>query len=1065
MSAEHFTALHSSLPTLLFPPTMAEVLGTVASILQLIDMALKAREYIKDFHNAPGEQQNMFTEMDNLRPLLTELQKRVLASPSTSGLHQMEGQLERFKKMMVDFTAKFKSPVGRWSKFSKQLTWTLWSKKEAKECLDEFESIKSLLNIWLAMHISDEQQHNHQSILAAVAGNAHEQQERNDVAEHKKILDWITPLNFFQRQADIFSTWQLGTGEWLLSDSLFKEWESGSKKVLWCQGIPGAGKTVLSSMVVNHLRMQHPHETGVACIYLNHKETETQTPVNLLAGLWKQLVVGKALSPTVYAVYKHHDERQTKPLLDEVFHLLKAAIAQHSRTYLIVDALDEHPEDQRPHVTLDPFLLNVLMMEIWATENDIRQHVKTCPDLQEEIHSKIMNNVEGMFLLAKLHIESLSTKNTIKAVRDSLQHLPKDLDQTYDEAMERINHQNEDDRQLGKLALTWVAYTKRPLSVAELQEALAIDPNASRLNAEEFLDINIILSVSAGLIIVDDTMSVVRLVHYTTQHYFDKIQDQQFHTVHTEIASTCLAYLSFSDFAQFDEWISEDTINVLCMEHPFLAYSQYCLVHAAEVSGLELLAQTQSFVNKATLWRKFWYWSTESIAAPWNYHEWSSSPSLLFISAIFNLVEITEHLLVQDTDVQADSSLCAAAFYGHSEIVNLLLKFGADPNAKGGRGTALQISAYRGHEQVNAQGGEYGNALQAAVWQGHEPVVRFLVEKGAEVNAQGGPYGNVLQAAAFRGHEAVVNAQAGFGTALQAAAWNGSEQVVQLLLENGAKVNEKGGYFGTALQAAVYKGDEPVVQLLLDKGAKVNEKGGYFGTALQAAAYKRNEPVVQLLLHKGAEMNTWGGEYGNALQAAAYKGDESVVNEKGGYFGIALQAAAYKGEELLVQLLLEKGAKVNTQGGKYVNALQAAAFKGQEKVVQLLIKKGANVNSHGGCHGTALHAAAYKDQEQVIQLLIEKGAHTNTQAHDTSTLWTASAMGHEQMVRILIENGANINAVTYYGTALQAASVWGHDSVVQLLLECGADASSEEPIKRPQSTRHLASTALQAVTM
>ncbi|KAJ7108274.1 hypothetical protein C8R44DRAFT_938293, partial [Mycena epipterygia] len=405
------------------------------------------------------------------------------------------------------------------------------------------------------------------------------------------ILDWITPLNFFQRQANIFSTWQPGTGEWLLSDSLFKEWESGSEKVLWCQGISGAGKTVLSSMVVNHLRMQHPNETGVACIYLNHKETETQTPVNLLAALWKQLIVGKAQSPTVHGLYKQHQERDTRPSLDEIFNLLQAAAALHSRTCLIVDALDEYPEDQRyvllkylalilgpttnlmitsrPHVTLDSFLQNVQMIEIRATEDDIRRyvdmhiqqsprlsrHVKTCPDLQEEICSKIIRNVEGMFLLAKLHIESLSTKNTIKAVRDALQCLPRDLDQTYDEAMQRINSQNEDDKQLAKLTLTWVAYAKRPLSVAELQEALAINPDASTLDVDELLDINIILSVSAGLIIVDEVVSVVRLIHYTTQHYFEKIQIIEFPSAHSDIASKCFAYLSFSEFSdiQFEQ--------------------------------------------------------------------------------------------------------------------------------------------------------------------------------------------------------------------------------------------------------------------------------------------------------------------------------------------------------------------------------------------------------------------------------------------------------------------------------------------------------------------------------
>jgi hypothetical protein len=55
---------------------------------------------------------------------------------------------------------------------------------------------------------------------------------------------------------------------------------------------------------------------------------------------------------------------------------------------------------------------------------------------------------------------SLAMKNTIKAVRDALQHFPTNLNQTYEDAMNRINSQNTDDQQLAHLALTWVAYAK-----------------------------------------------------------------------------------------------------------------------------------------------------------------------------------------------------------------------------------------------------------------------------------------------------------------------------------------------------------------------------------------------------------------------------------------------------------------------------------------------------------------------------------------------------------------------------------------------------------------------------
>jgi hypothetical protein len=86
-------------------------------------------------------------------------------------------------------------------------------------------------------------------------------------ADREKLIEWMSPLNFFERQLDIFSNWQPGTGDWLLSDTKFKEWECATgTAALWCRGmrgffqsfnnlfselflIAGAGKTVLACVV------------------------------------------------------------------------------------------------------------------------------------------------------------------------------------------------------------------------------------------------------------------------------------------------------------------------------------------------------------------------------------------------------------------------------------------------------------------------------------------------------------------------------------------------------------------------------------------------------------------------------------------------------------------------------------------------------------------------------------------------------------------------------------------------------------------------------------------------
>lgn len=132
---------------------MATILGIVTGSLQLVNNALKAREYIKDFQNAGKEQKEVFAELGRLELLLNALQKGATSAPSSSTLQQMKEPLQNFNDTMEQLTAKLKSKDKVWSRVSKRVTWTLWNKKEAKEYLDKFETIKSLLTAWLVVEI------------------------------------------------------------------------------------------------------------------------------------------------------------------------------------------------------------------------------------------------------------------------------------------------------------------------------------------------------------------------------------------------------------------------------------------------------------------------------------------------------------------------------------------------------------------------------------------------------------------------------------------------------------------------------------------------------------------------------------------------------------------------------------------------------------------------------------------------------------------------------------------------------------------------------------------------
>ena len=109
------------------------------------------------------------------------------------------------------------------------------------------------------------------------------------------------------------------------------------------------------------------------------------------------------------------------------------------------------------------------------------------------------------FLLARLHVESLvgAAALSVKHVRKKLDSLPTTLKGTYDEAMGRINGQEEDHKAIAMKSLAWVTYAFRPLLLRELQHAIEIEPDNGELDEEALVEGHSIISLCAGLIIID----------------------------------------------------------------------------------------------------------------------------------------------------------------------------------------------------------------------------------------------------------------------------------------------------------------------------------------------------------------------------------------------------------------------------------------------------------------------------------------------------------------------------------------------------------------------------------
>jgi hypothetical protein len=145
----------------------------------------------------------------------------------------------------------------------------------------------------------------------------------------------------------------------------------------------------------------------------------------------------------------------------------------------------------------------------------------------------------------------LRRKKSPKAIRIALKKVPAGsgaYEYAYNDAMDRIQGQLADEEELAKQIISWITCAKRPLTTSELEEALAVEPNELQLDLENICPVQDMVSVCAGLVTIDEESGIVRLVHYTTQEYFERTQSTWFLGAEDDITTVCITYLSFRTF-------------------------------------------------------------------------------------------------------------------------------------------------------------------------------------------------------------------------------------------------------------------------------------------------------------------------------------------------------------------------------------------------------------------------------------------------------------------------------------------------------------------------------------
>jgi ankyrin repeat protein len=968
--------------------------------------------------------------------------------------------------------------------------------------------------------------------------------------QRDNILEWISSTDFPALQSDFIARRQDGTGLWFLDSPEFSKWIHGLNQTLFCPGIPGAGKTIMAATTIDHLLRTLQSDTiGVAYIYCNYKAKANQNTTSLLASILKQLVQARpSIAEPVTRLY--NDLNQARPSLEEIHSALQSILTNYSSVYIVVDALDECQEkdgtrsqllvklrdlqrkaDMRLMITsrFIPDIENefrlALRLEVRANDADVKRFVmgqisrlpkcvQRDKELQRIVQDKIAGAVDGMlafrtpftrqstydyvrFLLTRLHVDSLLDKDTKKKVRSALEKLSKGsevLDQAYGEAIERIEGQLPGNRARAKSVLSWITYALRPLTTGELCHALAVEGD-KELDQDNIPDVEDVVSVCAGLVTIDKESNIIRLVHYTTQEYFERIREDWNPSAQQEIASTCLNYLCLDTFRS-GSCLSDKDFESRVEQYVFLDYAalywgRHVLRVQEEVSLLAFrLLRDSNLVSCAV--QIMSASKTGSRFSPGYSEHFPAQTTGLHLTAEFGLLHLLEKLLHEsgrDFMISADwkdgygqTPLARAAANGHEAAVKLLLdKEGIDPDSKDYYGqTPLARAAANGHEGVvkllldkesvdpNSRDEDGQTPLWRAAEDGHEGVVKLLLDRnGVHPDPKDDYDQTPLWWAAVKGHEGVVkllldkegvdpNSKDDYGqTPLWWATVNGHEGVVKLLLDKeGVDPNPKDEDGQTPLCRAAEDGHEGLVKLLLDKeGIDPNSKDDDSQTPLWWAAASGHEGVVKLLLDKeGVDLDSKDNNGLTPLWRAAEDGHEGVVkllldkegidpDPKDDYGQTPLWWAAAKGREGVVRLLLDKeGVDPDPKNREGWTPLTWAARNGHEAVVKLLLDKGGVYPDSRGRDGlTSLAWAARSGHEAVVKLLLGKeGVYPDSRGRDglTSLAW-AARNGHEAVVKLLLgKEGVDPDSRDRDGwTSLAWAAKNGHEAAVKLLLD------------------------------
>ncbi|KAJ6482417.1 hypothetical protein C8R45DRAFT_1099709 [Mycena sanguinolenta] len=591
----------------------------------------------RDYRGARESYQRLVSELTAMSNTLSMLQGHIGTQgaqiPAVLFLHE---PVDQCRTTLEKIHAECLPPVVQTSKL-RRLAWVYTDERRVNDFIARLERYKTMFTLALQVDLSgqvdgvrleisglSEQLDGVRLGISELSDGAAAERQRaadDKNAEHlRNLLDWLKPLPMDSRLHAILVLRHPDTCKWLLENTLFQKWKSTKGSFLWLNGIAGSGKTVISSVVIDHLLQTCTSEEVVLYTFCEFRNQQSITPGAILCTLFSGLLRSypDEISANFDDLIREERKRQSPPqTVAPLLKLIRKAIPAFKRVYLVLDGLDEcdsrsellellpslasdddlhvfvasRQEEEIREAFCDATIIS-LGTQTEDVDGDIKLHIsqelqnrrelaRLPRELKEEIQATLESKASGMFRLVECQLDVLAKKPTTARVRLALQSLPDKLFDVYDRILARIS---EDTADIARRALRWLVDVRRPIRLDQLVEAVTIESGATELSVEHSVSSNgVILDVLSSLVKHNPSDDSVSLSHMSVFEYLMSSHLLQTPFSHYRVPSAAalanemlpllLDYMLIDDFDR-PQFETEDELDqFICEQHPFYGYA------------------------------------------------------------------------------------------------------------------------------------------------------------------------------------------------------------------------------------------------------------------------------------------------------------------------------------------------------------------------------------------------------------------------------------------------------------------------------------------------------------